>query len=73
MFDEVIEPILGLSFKKDVSDNESLEDELIKYIIELRNNARSEKRFDISDNIRDNLSKMGITLKDGKDGTSYEK
>ena len=73
MFDEVIEPILGLSFKKDVSDNESLEDELIKYIIELRNNARSEKRFDISDNIRDNLSKMGIILKDGKDGTSYEK
>lgn len=73
MFDEVIEPILGLSFKKDICNNESLEDELIKYIIELRNNARNEKRFDISDNIRDNLSKIGITLKDGKDGTSYEK
>ncbi len=72
MFINVIEPILGLSFKYE-SDSNSHEDELIKYIIELRSDARSEKRFDISDNIRDRLLEMGITLKDGKDGTTYEK
>ncbi len=72
VFETVIEPVLGLSFKKsNSSDNK--EDELIKYIIELRNNARSEKRFDISDNIRDSLLKMGITLKDSREGTTYEK
>ena len=73
MFENVVEPILGLSFKKDNKDSKSLEDDLIKYIIELRNNARSEKRFDISDNIRDNLLKLGITLKDSREGTTYEK
>jgi len=73
MFETVVEPILGLSFKKDNNDSISKEDELIKYIIELRNNARSEKRFDISDNIRDNLLKLGITLKDSREGTTYEK
>lgn len=73
IFDNVIEPILGLSFKKETINSDSKEDELIKYIIELRNDARSEKRFDISDNIRDNLLKMGIILKDTHDGTTYEK
>ncbi len=72
MFETVVEPILGLSFKKNTYE-ESKEDELIKYIIELRNKARGEKRFDISDDIRDNLLKMGITLKDGREGTTYEK
>ena len=72
IFEKVVEPILGLSFKKN-DTTLSKEDELIKYIIELRNNARNEKRFDISDNIRDNLLKMGITLKDSKEGTTYEK
>lgn len=72
VFEKVVEPILGLSFKKN-DTSLSKEDALIKYIIELRNNARNEKRFDISDNIRDNLLKMGITLKDSKVGTTYEK
>ena len=49
MFENVVEPILGLSFKKNVT-SDSKDDELIKYIIELRNQARSEKRFDLSYN-----------------------
>lgn len=73
MFNEVIDPILGLSFKWDSSNENSHEDELIKYIIELRKEARDEKRFDVSDNIRDRLQEMGITLKDSREGTTYEK
>ncbi len=73
MFNEVIEPILGLSFKWDSSNENSHEDDLIKYIIELRKEARDEKRFDVSDNIRDRLQEMGITLKDSREGTTYEK
>ncbi len=72
-FVNVVNPILGLSFKQNTNNSETKEDELIKYIIELRNKARSEKRFDLSDEIRDNLLKIGITLKDGREGTTYEK
>lgn len=72
-FVNTVNPILGLSFKASVNNAETKEDELIKYIIELRNKARSEKRFDLSDEIRDSLLKIGITLKDGREGTTYEK
>jgi cysteinyl-tRNA synthetase len=37
-----------------------------------RNSARARKDFKESDRIRDELAKMGVVLKDGKDGTTWE-
>lgn len=71
-FEEVVEPILGISFKEE-SASDSKDDELINLIIELRKQARDEKRYDLSDQIRDKLSDIGITLKDSREGTTYEK
>ena len=70
-FDEEVTSILGLSFVDNNTSNK--EDELIKFIIELRRQAREEKRYDLSDKIRDELAKMEITLKDSREGTTYEK
>ena len=70
-FDEEVNQILGLSFNN-TTDN-SKEDSLIKFIIELRDQVRSEKRYDLSDKIRDELNNIGIVLKDSKEGTTYEK
>ena len=53
-FEEVVEPILGISFKEE-SASDSKEDELINLVIELRKKAREEKRYDLSDEIRDKL------------------
>ena len=73
-FDKVVEPILGISFIEEKNNfEESLDDKLINYIISLRKQARDEKRYDLSDQIRDNLSELGITLKDSREGTTYEK
>ena len=44
---------------------------VIDLLIELRNNARANKDFATSDKIRDDLSALGVQLKDGKEGTSY--
>lgn len=41
-------------------------------LIKLRNQARTDKNFQLSDIIRDELAAEGILLKDGKDGTSFE-
>lgn len=71
-FEEVVEPILGLSFKDENKNKDTKEDELINYIIELRRKAREEKRYDLSDEIRNNLLNMGITLNDTREGTTYE-
>ena len=73
-FEEVVEPVLGISFVEEKSNGEEvLDDKLINFIISLRKQARDEKRYDLSDQIRDNLSELGITLKDSREGTKYEK
>lgn len=46
---------------------------LMELIINLRNEARFRKDFHTSDVIRDALKNEGIQLKDGKDGTGWEK
>jgi cysteinyl-tRNA synthetase len=40
-------------------------------LIKLRAEARNNKDFALSDQIRDQLQEMGIQLKDGKEGTTF--
>lgn len=63
--------VLGLKDEK-VSDanNDKLEG-VVTMLIEMRNQARADKNFALSDQIRDQLIGLGIQLKDGKDGTSF--
>jgi cysteinyl-tRNA synthetase len=51
--------------------NASLQDGLIKLLIELRAQARAEKQFARSDQIRDRLKALGVILEDHADGTTY--
>ena len=44
----------------------------IDALVAMRNAARSTKNFAESDRIRDELAKMGVVLKDTKDGTTWE-
>jgi len=44
---------------------------VVELLIALRNDARVNKDFATSDRIRDELAKLGIQLKDGKEGTSF--
>jgi cysteinyl-tRNA synthetase len=37
----------------------------------MRNEARANKNFALSDKIRDELIEIGIQLKDGNDGTTF--
>ena len=45
--------------------------EAVELLIELRNQARANKDFATSDQIRDQLQEVGIQLKDGKEGTTF--
>ena len=63
--------ILGL---ENVTKEESGTDKLssaIQLLIELRQEARANKDFAMSDKIRDELASAGIQLKDGKEGTTF--
>ncbi|MCX7611340.1 MAG: cysteine--tRNA ligase [Ignavibacterium sp.] len=72
-FDKTAEGVLGL-LKSDISSNQpSLEDELIEILIKIRNEAKQNKNYTLSDKIRDELKKIGIILQDSKTGTTYKK
>jgi len=64
--------ILGLKQENEgQSTNEKVEG-LMNLVIDLRKNARTAKDFATSDKIRDELSNIGITLKDSREGTTWE-
>lgn len=47
--------------------------ELVDLVLKLRDNARQNKDYKTSDLIRDNLSSLGISVMDAKDGASWER
>ena len=63
--------VLGLENQKTAdSSNDKLEG-TINMLIDMRNKARADKNFAMSDHIRDQLLTLGIQLKDNKEGTSF--
>lgn len=61
--------VLGLKTVEEQSSDKL--DETLQILIDLRNQARKSKNWELSDQIRDRLLKQGIELKDGKEGTTY--
>ncbi len=51
----------------------TIEEELIRTIVETREELRAARQFDLADNLRDKLEDLGIALKDGADGTEWER
>jgi cysteinyl-tRNA synthetase len=65
--------VLGIS-NEATSGSSNATDKLkgvVEMLIGMRNEARANKNFALSDQIRDQLLVLGIQLKDGKEGTSF--
>ena len=58
-----------LGFVSEEESGSGLLEGTVDVLIRLRQRARSEKNFALSDSIRDELKAIGIQLKDGKDGS----
>ncbi len=71
LFDGFVFDILGIS-QSDADTGHHIVDGLMQTIIGLRQEARLRKDYATSDVIRDRLASLHITLKDGKEGTSWE-
>jgi cysteinyl-tRNA synthetase len=66
--------VLGLENTNSNTATDSSSDKLsgtLELLIQLRAEARANKDFATSDKIRDELAKLDIELKDGKDGTVF--
>ncbi|TRX16571.1 cysteine--tRNA ligase [Flavobacterium franklandianum] len=63
--------VLGLKDEKGVENNNEKLEGVVNMLIGMRNEARGNKDFAMSDQIRNQLIALGIQLKDGKEGTTF--
>jgi len=62
--------VLGLTLEQEsVSDHSA--DEVINLLIEIRQDLRANKLWQLSDKVRDRLAELGVVLEDSKEGTSW--
>jgi cysteinyl-tRNA synthetase len=64
--------ILGLTTETSSEASNSMVGDLITMLLNLRIEAKSKKDFATSDRIRDELAKLGVVVKDKKDGFEWE-
>ena len=70
LLNDFVVEVLGL---KNESDNDGTDkiDGLVQFALELRQQAKLDKNYAMSDSIRDRLKEIGFEIKDGKDGSTY--
>jgi cysteinyl-tRNA synthetase len=63
--------VLGLKAENENSQNSEVLNGVMKMVLSIRAEAKTRKDFNTSDRVRDDLNKLGIVIKDGKDGASW--
>ena len=71
VLNDFIFDVLGLEKIEAGENNSDKLSGVVEILIEMRNHARADKDWALSDKIRDELLALGIQLKDGKEGTSF--
>jgi len=66
-------PVLGIFEIQENQQKNSTDytDKVMQVLIQLRNQARADKNYALSDSIRDGLASIGVQLKDTPQGTKY--
>ncbi len=73
VFNDFIFNIFGLMTEDFDSSGDGVVEGLMKFILDMRQTARTNKDWPTSDKIRDVLKELDIVVKDGKDGATWSK
>ena len=73
LFTTFVFDILGLKDESSGRVDEKLTGDLINMILDMRQDAKNRKDWAASDKIREELNKLGIIIKDRKDGADWER
>ena len=65
--------VLGLQMEVNATAESHDEEALMNLLVELRGKAKVNQDWDTADTIRKALAEMGITIMDGKDGSSWKR
>lgn len=72
-YEGLVGGVLGVELAGREAQADSLEPQLVELLIELRKSFRDDKLWAQSDQVRDGLTALGITLKDSKEGTRWSR
>ncbi|HEY0976632.1 MAG TPA: cysteine--tRNA ligase, partial [Flavobacteriales bacterium] len=73
LFHNMVEGVLGLRREESSGVQDDLSNDLMQVLLGLRADAKARKDFATGDLIRDRLSGLGITIKDSKTGSTWER
>ena len=69
---ESLAGVLGLTFQEEVSESSTEAAPFINLLVDLRSRLRNEKQFEIADQVRNQLSELGVAIEDSAEGTSWK-
>ncbi len=72
MYQHFIFDIMGLKKEAENSKTTAVLDKVIHMVLDIRNKAKVEKNFPLSDEIRNKLTDAGVQIKDTKEGSSWK-
>ncbi|MBL7912556.1 MAG: cysteine--tRNA ligase [Bacteroidia bacterium] len=64
--------VMGLKKEEENSKTTAVLDKVIHMVLDIRNKAKVEKNFPLSDEIRNKLTDAGVQIKDTKEGSSWK-
>jgi cysteinyl-tRNA synthetase len=73
LFHTMLFDVLGLRRETAPVANDGALDEVMRMVLAMRAEAKATKNFALSDRIRDQLAVAGITIKDTKEGTTWQR
>ena len=72
LYGDMVFDVLGIRAEEKSEDSGRLSAGLMELVIDLRREAKEARNFGTADHIREELRKLGISLKDHKEGTDWE-
>ena len=72
LYQKLVYDVLGLKEEGDEGGDNEMLDKVISLLLTTRNEAKKNKDWATADRIRDELTNLGITVKDTKDGFEWE-
>jgi cysteinyl-tRNA synthetase len=72
VYHQFVWDILGLKDEQSINQHTELLNGLVNYVLEMRMQAKANKDFATSDQIRDTLNRLGVVVKDKKNGFDWK-
>ncbi len=72
LYNTMLFDVLGLRREQETTGNNEALDGVVKLLLNMRAEAKASRNFALSDKIRDQLAAVGITIKDTKEGSTWE-